>query len=100
MTWDETRVLHAKIGRSLVVARRRADTWYLGGMTAAQARQLELPLTFLGSGAFDAELYLDDAAGGSTSLIRRKEALSAAGMLRVVMPRSGGFAGVLKRTGP
>ena len=47
-TWDETRVLHAEVGRCLVIARRKGDAWYLGGMTAAQGRELDLPLGFLG----------------------------------------------------
>ena len=67
-TWDETRVLHAELGKCLVIARRSGDAWYLGGMTAAQERKLDLPLDFLGKGTFTAELYLDDPAGGPTSL--------------------------------
>ncbi len=47
--WNETRVLHAEMGQCLVIARRSQDAWYLGGMTAAQGRELELPLRFLGA---------------------------------------------------
>ena len=63
-TWDETRVPHAELGRCLVVARRKGDAWYLGGMTGAKERALDLPLDFLGEGLFTAECYLDDPAGG------------------------------------
>jgi alpha-glucosidase len=51
-TWDETRVLHAEPGRCLVIARRRGDVCYIGGMTAAEPRTLDLPLTILGDGSF------------------------------------------------
>ncbi|MGI8982071.1 MAG: glycoside hydrolase family 97 protein [Pirellulaceae bacterium] len=99
-TWDETRVLHAELGRCLVITRRRGDAWYFGGMTAAQERKLDLPLDFLGKGTFTAELYLDDPAGGPTSLTIRKKTVSANDTLGVTIPRSGGFAARLVKTGP
>ena len=97
-TWDETRVLHAEMGRCLVIARRSGDAWYLGGMTATEAQELALPLDFLGDGSFEAELYLDRPAGRPNSVTRRKQAVSAAETLRVTIPRAGGFAARLMRT--
>ncbi len=90
-TWDETRVLHAELGLCLVIARRKGDAWYLGGMTATQERNLDLPLDFLGSRS-TSELYLDNPAGGPTALTIRKQMVSATDTLQVTMPRSGGFA--------
>jgi alpha-glucosidase len=99
-TWDETRVLHAEVGRCLVIARRKGDAWYLGGMTAAEGRELNLPLGFLGAGSFGTELYLDHPAGGPTAITLRKQTVSAADTLRVVIPRAGGFAARLVRIAP
>ena len=96
-TWDETRVLRAEMGRCLVIARRKGDAWYLGGMTATEGRELALPLGFLGEGSFEAELYLDHPAGGPNAVTRRKQAASAAGTLGVVIPRAGGFVARLMR---
>ena len=42
--WDETRVLSTEIGALLVTARRKGQTWYIGGMSAGPPRDLELPL--------------------------------------------------------
>jgi len=39
-------VLAGQIGEVLVTARRKGDTWYLGGMSAKNARNLDLPLSF------------------------------------------------------
>jgi len=97
-TWDETRVLHAEIGRCLVIARRKGDAWYLGGMTAPESRDLALPLGFLGAGSFEAELYLDHPDGGPNAVTRRRQAASASDTLRVVIPRAGGFVARLART--
>jgi alpha-glucosidase len=90
--WDETRVLHAEFGKCLVIARRKGDDWYLGGMTASEERKLDLPLDFLSRRSYEAELYLDQPVGGPTSVALRKQRLSAADTLSVVIPRSGGFA--------
>ena len=97
-TWDETRVLHAELGKCIVVARRKGDAWYLGGMTAGEERKLDLPLHFLGDRDHKAELYLDNPADSPTAVTVRKKTVSAADTLRVVMPRSGGFAAQLKPT--
>ncbi|MBW3596538.1 MAG: glycoside hydrolase family 97 protein [Planctomycetes bacterium] len=90
-TWDETRVLHADMGRCLVIARRKGTAWHLGGMTAGASCTLKLPLKFLGDGSFTAELFLDDPAGGPTALTRREQTLTATDSLQIEMPRSGGF---------
>jgi alpha-glucosidase len=91
-SWDETRVLHAEMGKCIVVARRKADAWYLGGMTAGEERKLDLPLHFLGDREREAELYVDNAAEGPTSVTLRKKRVSAADTLPIVISRSGGFA--------
>jgi len=91
-TWDETRVLHAEMGKCLVIARRQGDAWYLGGMTAREARELDLPLGFLGKGSYASELYLDKPADGPTALTMSSQKVDRAGKLQVSIPPSGGFA--------
>ncbi|WNH09847.1 glycoside hydrolase family 97 protein [Thalassobellus suaedae] len=58
-TWDETKVLHGSVGNYIVVARRKEDTWYIGGMTDSNARSLPLDLSFLGEGSYNMEVYRD-----------------------------------------
>jgi alpha-glucosidase len=94
--WDETRVLHAEYGKCLTIARRKGDNWYIGGMSAVACDQ-DLPLDFLKDGNYAAKLYLDDPANGPTALTIKHESLKAGGMLKVSMPKSGGFAASLKR---
>ena len=90
-TWDETRVLRAEVGKCLIIARRSGTTWYLGGMTATESRETDLPLDFLGQGSFSAEAYFDNPPAGPTALTAQQRTVSAADKLRVVIPRSGGF---------
>ena len=45
--WDETTVLEAKVSDYLLVARRNGGSWYIGGMTDWDERDLDLNLSFL-----------------------------------------------------
>ena len=60
--WDTTRVLEAKIGDYVVVARRErgSDEWFIGAITDEEARTFEIPLSFLTPGRqYVAEIYAD-----------------------------------------
>lgn len=94
--WDETRVLHAEYGKCLIIARRKGDAWYIGGMSAEPCEQ-SLKLDFLKDGKYDAKLYLDDPAKGPTAITIKNESVTAGGTLKVSMPKSGGFAARVER---
>jgi len=57
--WDETRVLQAKMGDYVVIARRHGNDWYVGAMTDWTARQLDVDLSFLPTGEYRMEAYED-----------------------------------------
>ena len=46
-TWDETKILDAKVGGYIVTARKKGDNWYIGGMSNWDTRDLNIPLNFL-----------------------------------------------------
>lgn len=56
--WDETRVLQGEVGEYIVTARRKGKTWYVGGITNWEARDIELDLGELGA-CSSVELYSD-----------------------------------------
>ncbi|MEO8735457.1 MAG: glycoside hydrolase family 97 protein [Edaphobacter sp.] len=58
-TWDETRVLQGFPSETITVARRSGKDWYLGSITNWTPRDISLPLGFLGSGQYIAEIYQD-----------------------------------------
>lgn len=60
--WDETRFLLGEPGQYIAVARRSGDDWYIGCMTGHTLRNLEIPLSFLPEGDFDAYIWSDDAS--------------------------------------
>ena len=60
-TWDETKVLHGKVGEFITIARRSGEDWFIGSMTNWTERTLEIPLNFLGKGTYTAHLISDTA---------------------------------------
>lgn len=62
--WEDTRVLDGKIGDYVVVARqeRGGQDWYVGAITDEEAREFDIPLSFLAAGRqYVAEIYADGA---------------------------------------
>jgi alpha-glucosidase len=59
LTWDETRVLNAKVPEYVTVARRKGDEWYIGTISNNTAHQIQTSLSFLPPGDYTAEIYSD-----------------------------------------
>ena len=91
--WNETHILAAQIGEVLVTARRKGDTWYLGGMSAKQPRDLELPLSFLGTGEFAAKIWKDapDAEIDPNHLATETSKVTSGDTLKIHVALDGGF---------
>jgi len=97
--WDDSRMLAGDVGQYAVMARkeRGKPTWFVGGITNEEGRDLDLPLTFLDPGArYRAEIYRDgDAADFRTNpraiAIEKKEFRST-DRLQLRMAPGGGFA--------
>ena len=51
-TFDETVAMDGKVGEYAVIARRKADTWYVGAMSNWDARELILDFSFLPKGNY------------------------------------------------
>jgi alpha-glucosidase len=95
-SWDETHALYASFKDGLIIARRKGNAWYLGGITAKQPLDISLPLDFLGAGQYAAEVTLDDPPHGSTALTTREQTVTAADKLPIAIPRAGGFVAVVR----
>ena len=96
--WDETRGLCGKVGEYIAMARRSGDTWYVGGMTDWNARELTLDLSFLPEGDHEIVLYRDGANAYRAASDYKKETikLPADGKLTVRLAPGGGFAAVIR----
>ena len=92
--WDETRVLDGTVGRHIVIARRSGRDWFLGGMTGDERYQIDLPLSFLGKGKYDAEIYADSADANSSysNVNKLTKSVERSDALPVNMRPAGGIA--------
>jgi len=97
--WDTTRVIDARIGDYVVVARRERgqQTWFLGAITDEQGRTLDVPLSFLTPGRrYVAEIYADgpkaDWLDNPLPVTITRRPVTSATRLRVVLAPGGGQA--------
>lgn len=93
-TWDETRFLTGQPTENISLARRSGRDWYIGSITNWTARDVELPLSFLGPGRYLAEIYADapDAADNPTHTTISKQEVVSGTTLTVHMVSGGGNA--------
>lgn len=99
VTWDETRALQAKAGEYAVVAKRKGNKWYIGGMTNNTERQFEISLDFLNAGTSYKMTSFEDGinAGRQAMDYHRKESHVKSGdKIQIKMARNGGFAAVIE----
>jgi alpha-glucosidase len=92
-TWDETKVLDAKVSDYIITARKKGDDWYIGGMTDWTAREFNLPLNFLDEGMYEATYCIDgiNAENYPSDYEIKKVMLENKNLLNVKMAPGGGF---------
>lgn len=93
-TWDEVRVLSGRPMQNITVARRSGKDWFVGSLTNWDARTVKTPLSFLGPGKFEAEIYADapDAAAEPTHTTLTRQMVDRTTVLDVRMVSGGGNA--------
>jgi alpha-glucosidase len=96
--WDETIVLDGKMGEYIITARRSGETWYIGGITNWDARDLEVDLSILGDKAYSGKLFMDGVNAHRIGRDYRSEAVQAkkGDKMKIHLAPGGGFALVLK----
>ena len=69
--WDVTKVLHSKIGEYGVIARKKGNEWFIGGINGEEARTLEIRFSFLSPGVrYSAKIYSDDPSVNTRTHVR------------------------------
>lgn len=99
VTWDETKVLYAKVGEAVVVARRKGDKWFIGGITNNEGRTINLDLSFLPAGQSFTLTSFEDGINADRQAMdykQRESKVNNATQLTIKMVRNGGWAGVIK----
>jgi alpha-glucosidase len=96
-TWDETIVLPgSEIGKTVGFARRRGQEWYIGLLNGGQNATMQIDLSFLGAGAWQADVFGDDP-NNAAAFRRETKAVTASDRLTASMsPRGGGVIWITK----
>jgi alpha-glucosidase len=95
--WDETKVIGGEPAKFVAIARRSGVSWYVGAMTNWDARDLEIPLGFLGTGEYEAKIFADGPAAETdgTSLSLSAKRVTAGEKLTLHLAPGGGAALIL-----
>ena len=92
--FDETKVLAGQMGEYIVTARRKGTTWYVGGQTNWNARDLTIDMSFLPSiCSFHTIIYRDgiNADKNACDYLKETATYSSADKISLHMASGGGF---------
>lgn len=100
-TWDETIALAAEVGEVAIVAKRKGDKWFIGGMTnnKQDVREMEICLDFLNNGKnYKMTSFKDGINAGRQAMDYRRDESSVKknDVIKIKMTRNGGFAAVIE----
>lgn len=100
-TWDETKVLEAKVGEYVIVAKRKGDKWFVGGITNnnEKERSFEVSLDFLNAGkSYQMTSFEDGINAGRQAMDYRKNeyTITKDEKIKLKMFRNGGWAAVIE----
>lgn len=99
--WDDTKVLSAKLGEHLVVAKRSGDEWFIGGISAEHKEPIEMdvPLDFLPEGKSLTITSFEDGINADRQAmhyVKKSKEVRKGDTIRIRMMRNGGYAAVIK----
>ena len=98
-TWDETKILDAKVADYIVTARRSNQDWYIGAITDFDARTLKIDLSFLGDGDYEMEI-MQDGVNASKAAVDYKHIVKKVNKdstVTIPMAAGGGWVAVCKK---
>ena len=96
--WDETVVLNAEVGKSIVIARRSGERWFLAAMNGDAATSLNVPLTFLGKKKWALHRFADDPKFSNyQTVLESTSGVNAQTVLTLILAPGGGFAGIINQ---
>lgn len=101
VTWDETVALEAKAGEYVIVAKRKGDKWFIGGITnnGENNREFTVKLDFLKENrSYQMTSFEDGVNAGRQAMDYRCKSsqVKSGDSFTIKMARNGGFAAVIE----
>ncbi len=94
--WDKTVPLAGKVSEYVAVARQKGNVWYVGALTSWEPRTLDIDLSFLGEGAFKAEIFRDGINADRAARDYKREIIDIPQNRKLHIPMAPGGGFVLK----
>ena len=97
-TFDETITLDGQLGEYTLIARRKGTTWYVAAMTDWTPRDLNVDLSFLGPGQYQADIFADgvNAAKEATDYQHIRQSVSSTDRLAIHLSSGGGWTAIIR----
>ena len=97
---DETIALKAKAGEYVIVAKRKGNLWYIGGITNGKEKEriFDIPLDFLPEGKKWKMVAYEDGPNANQQAmhyLKREQKVQRGDSIRIKMACNGGYAAVL-----
>jgi len=96
VSFDDTKVLSARLGEYIVLAKRKGNSWYVGAATGWTSRNLTVDLSFLGSGDYRADLLGDGKDADSNAESYRSETRTVNQHTKLQLHLASGGGAVIK----
>ena len=98
VVWDDIRVLDAKTGDYILLARRSGSEWFVAGLTDWDPRRLELDLSFLPEGSYEMDIFQDgvNADKHAQDYKHVKKSVKAGDKMTIEMAPGGGWVARIK----
>jgi hypothetical protein len=96
-SWDDTKLLAGYPGEEVVIARRKGNVWYIGGINGTdEAKTLQFSLNTLGTLGTNATIIKDGADSKSFSISENVPMEKIGKDLKVDCLPRGGFTMIIK----
>jgi alpha-glucosidase len=97
--WDETHPLWGSIGENIAVARRSGERYFVGAMSAGDASEMSIPLSFLPAGEWKMTWWQDGVNAGKNAVDYKKQEMTVScdSVIPVSFAPNGGFVAMIER---
>ena len=98
-TWDDIKFIDGYPGDYIAIAKRNGNKWFVGAMNNRIGKKIDLDLSFLPAGKYEAELWSDTKNSDKEPKEIKKTIITveSPGILKVTMANNGGFAAIFQR---
>jgi alpha-glucosidase len=97
-TFDETVALDGSVGKFVILARKKANTWYLGAITNWDSREVTIDFSFLEKGkTFEADLFTDGINADKAAVDYKREKITIDSTTKMIfhLASGGGLSAII-----